>query len=72
MPSLTAVTIGSVTVATGDYLLGDRDGVVIIPRAIAEEAVAKTEEVVATESDMRRALIGGMDPVAAYEKYGKF
>ena len=66
------VTIGSVTIATGDYLLGDRDGVVIVPRTIAEEAVAKTEEVVATESDMRRALIGGMDPVAAYEKYGKF
>jgi len=66
------ITIGSVTIATGDYLLGDRDGVVIVPRAIAEEAVAKTEEVVATESDMRRALTGGMDPVAAYEKYGKF
>jgi len=66
------VTIGSVTVATGDYLLGDRDGVVIVPRAIVEEVVAKTEEVVATESDMRRALTGGMDPVAAYEKYGKF
>ena len=66
------VTIGTVTIATGDYLLGDRDGVVIVPRAIADEAVAKTEEVVATESDMRRALIEGMDPVAAYNKYGKF
>ena len=31
-----------------------------------------TEEVVATESDMRRALVGGMDPVEAYNKYGKF
>ena len=66
------VTIGSVTIATGDYLLGDRDGVVIIPRALAAEVVAKTEEVVATESDMRRALIGGMDPIAAYNTYGKF
>ena len=66
------ITIGSVAIATDDYLLGDRDGVVIIPRAIAEEVVAKTEEVVATESDMRRALIAGMDPVAAYNKYGKF
>ena len=36
------------------------------------KAVTKTEEVVATESDMRKALIGGMDPVAAYHKYGKF
>jgi hypothetical protein len=26
----------------------------------------------ATESDMRAALLGGMDPVAAYERYGKF
>ncbi len=66
------VTIGTVTIATGDYLLADRDGVVIIPRALADDVVAKTEEVVATESDMRRALIGGMDPVAAYNQYGKF
>jgi len=66
------VTIGAVTVATGDYVLGDRDGVVVIPAAIAGEVIARTEEVVATESDMRRALIDGMDPVAAYNKYGKF
>jgi regulator of RNase E activity RraA len=66
------ITIGTVTIRTGDYLLGDRDGVVIVPRAIAEEVIARTEEVVATESDMRRALIGGMDPVEAYNRYGKF
>lgn len=66
------VTIGAVTVATGDYVLGDRDGVVVVPAAIAGEVIARTEEVVATESDMRRALIDGMDPVAAYNKYGKF
>lgn len=66
------VTIGTVTIATGDYVLGDRDGVVIVPRALAEEAVAKAEEVVATESEMRQALIGGMDPVDAYRRFGKF
>jgi regulator of RNase E activity RraA len=66
------ITIGTVTIATGDWLLGDRDGVVIIPRALVEDVVAKTEEVVATETEMRRALIGGMDPVEAYNKYGKF
>jgi regulator of RNase E activity RraA len=66
------VDMGGVTVATGDYVLGDRDGVVVVPRAIVEEAVTRTEEVVATESDMRRALVGGMDPVEAYHKYGKF
>jgi regulator of RNase E activity RraA len=66
------VTIGAVTISTGDYVLGDRDGVVVIPSALAEEVVAKTEQVVATESDMRRALIAGMDPVDAYHKFGKF
>jgi regulator of RNase E activity RraA len=66
------VTIGAVTIATGDYLLGDRDGVVVIPRPLVEDVIAKTEEVVATESEMRRALVGGMDPVDAYHRYGKF
>ena len=45
---------------------------VIIPAEIVEEVVTKTEEVVATESDMRRALVSGMDPVEAYLKFGKF
>ena len=66
------ITIGTVTIATGDYLLGDRDGVVVIPQAIVQEVVTRTEEIVATESDMRRALLGGMDPVEAYRTFGKF
>ena len=66
------VDIGGVTISTGDFLLADRDGVVIVPRAIAEEVVTRTEEVVSTESDMRRALVGGMDPVEAYNTNGKF
>ena len=66
------VTIGTCTITTGDYLLGDRDGVVVIPAAIVDEVVARTEEVVATESKMRRALVSGMDPVEAYRTYGKF
>ncbi len=66
------ITIGAVTIATGDYLLGDRDGVVVIPKAIAADVVTRTEAIVATESDMRRALLGGMDPVEAYHTFGKF
>jgi regulator of RNase E activity RraA len=66
------IDIGGVTISTGDWLLADRDGVVIVPKAIAEEVVVRTEEVVSTESDMRKALVGGMDPVDAYNAYGKF
>jgi regulator of RNase E activity RraA len=67
-----SITIGTVTITTGDYLLGDRDGVVVIPQSIVQEVVTRTEEIVATESDMRRALLGGMDPVEAYRTFGKF
>jgi regulator of RNase E activity RraA len=66
------VVIGEVTISTGDYVLGDRDGVVIVPGSLVEETVARTETVVATESEMRRALISGMDPVDAYHRFGKF
>jgi 4-hydroxy-4-methyl-2-oxoglutarate aldolase len=66
------VTIGAVTVATGDYVLADADGAVAIPQAIAEAAVARTEEVVGMENAVRSAILAGMDPQAAYLKYGKF
>jgi 4-hydroxy-4-methyl-2-oxoglutarate aldolase len=66
------VDIGGVSIRTGDWLLGDRDGVVIIPAECVEDVVTQTEAVVATESEMRRALISGMDPVEAYQKYGRF
>ncbi|MBM3546786.1 MAG: RraA family protein [Alphaproteobacteria bacterium] len=66
------VTIGTVTIGSGDYLLGDRDGVVVLPKEKAAEAVAETERVVSTESDMRKSILAGMDPEKAYLKYGKF
>ncbi len=66
------VTIGAVTISDGDYLLGDRDGVVVVPGTVAAEAIARAEDVAGTESAMRRALLDGMDPVDAYLKYGKF
>jgi regulator of RNase E activity RraA len=66
------ITIGTVTIRSGDWLLGDRDGVVIIPHEVAEEVVAETEAVMSTEGEMRRAIMEGMDPERAYLKYGKF
>jgi 4-hydroxy-4-methyl-2-oxoglutarate aldolase len=66
------VTIGEVTVCSGDYLLADRDGVVVIPRAMAEQVVERTEQVALTENKVRVAILDGMDPQQAYLKYGKF
>ena len=66
------LTIGTVTIRTGDYLLGDRDGVIVLPQALAEEAITRTENVAQVENKVRDAIRGGMDPVDAYLKYGKF
>jgi regulator of RNase E activity RraA len=66
------ITIGSCTIRSGDYVLGDRDGVVVIPRDVAEAAVTRTEAVMQTENRVRTAILEGMDPQEAYLKWGKF
>jgi 4-hydroxy-4-methyl-2-oxoglutarate aldolase len=66
------ITIGDVTIRTGDYLLGDRDGVVIIPAELAEQVITETERVETTENQVREAIRAGVDPVDAYLKFGKF
>ncbi|MFI4986064.1 MAG: RraA family protein [Alphaproteobacteria bacterium] len=66
------VVIGAVTIASGDYILADRDGVVRIPRVRAVEAVRRSEEVIGTENLLRKAILDGMDPQEAYLKFGKF
>ena len=66
------LVIGGVTIRSGDYALADRDGVVIIPGAIAGEVVDRVEEVLRTENKVRTAILQGMDPEQAYLKYRKF
>jgi 4-hydroxy-4-methyl-2-oxoglutarate aldolase len=66
------ITIGTVTISSGDYIIADRDGVVVIPVAMAETVIARTEEVMGTEGEVRRHILAGMDPQEAYKRYGKF
>ena len=66
------IQIGGVPIASGDYLIADRDGIVILPAAIAEEVVAETEALATTETAMREAIMSGMDAVEAYRKFGTF
>jgi len=67
-----AIRIGEVTVSTGDYVLADRDGIVVVPAAIAAEVVQETEGVLRKENLVRKAILQGVDPVQAYLRYGKF
>jgi 4-hydroxy-4-methyl-2-oxoglutarate aldolase len=66
------ICIGGVLIRGGDYVLGDRDGIVVIPSEVLLDVLRKTEEVMQTESKVRTAILGGEDPQQAYLKYGKF
>ena len=66
------IRIGAITIHAGDYVLADRDGVVIIPQGVVKEVVEATEEVMNRESLVRKAILEGVDPREAYLKYGKF
>ncbi|WP_315831706.1 RraA family protein [Bradyrhizobium prioriisuperbiae] len=66
------VKIGDVVIAPGDYLVGDRDGLVRVPAARVEDVVVASEQAIGTESLIRKAILEGMDPQQAYLQYGKF
>jgi 4-hydroxy-4-methyl-2-oxoglutarate aldolase len=66
------IVIGPVSITPGDLIVGDRDGVIVIPQRIAEEVVSKAEEVVRTENLVRAAILEGVLPLEAYQRYGRF
>ena len=66
------VTIGGVRVALGDIVVGDWDGVVVVPRRVAHEVLVRCEKLVGTENKVRAAVRRGMTPLDAYEKFGSF
>ena len=61
---------GGVFVNPRDLILADDDGVVVIPRAIAEKALTLAEEKVRGENLVRQALAEGMSVSEAFRRYG--
>jgi regulator of RNase E activity RraA len=66
------IQIGEVGIRRGDFIVGDKDGVLVIPKQITLEVLQKSEEVVNTEDLVRKAILQGVHPVEAYRKYGRF
>ena len=66
------VTIGRVTVNPEDFIVGDKDGVLVIPQAVTQEVLLKSEEVVRTENLVRKDILKGVNPIEAYRRHGRF
>ena len=58
------------TVAPGDVVVGDADGVIVVPQGLVEEVTAKVVEWAASDSGARGDIVGGMLLLDALKKYG--
>jgi 4-hydroxy-4-methyl-2-oxoglutarate aldolase len=67
-----SIEIGAVQVSPGDWIVGDRDGLVVVPGECVEDVLGEAEQKVATEDEIRDAVRAGALPLAAYERYGTF
>jgi 4-hydroxy-4-methyl-2-oxoglutarate aldolase len=63
------VVCGDVRVRPGDIVFGDFDGVVVIPKEVAEEVVKEAEDKVRRESEFRAAIRRGEDFRITVERY---
>lgn len=64
------VLCGGVVVHPGDIIFGDADGLVVIPRAVEQEAIARAREKVAGEDRARLDLERGDLLRDVYDRYG--
>jgi len=66
------IQIGEVLIHPGDFIVGDANGVVVVPEELALEVLAEAEKVVEVENQIREELRAGADPLELYKKYGRF
>ena len=69
--ALPGTLTNQVRINPGDWIVGDADGVIIVPQEIAMEALVKAEDIEDREQGMREDLAAGMSFDQAFEKWGR-
>ena len=64
------VELGGIEFRSGDLVIADVDGVVVVPHELETEAIRRAWEKVHAENITRDAIRGGMLAGEAYRKYG--
>lgn len=65
------ITFGNgARVSPGDLLVGDRDGVLVIPKSAENEIIQRAYEKVVGESRVRDSILNGMSASEAYKTFG--
>jgi regulator of RNase E activity RraA len=65
-----SIRIGNTVIHPGDFVFGDVDGVVIVPKDLTLEILTTAEDLYRRESGMREDLRRGVGVKDAYAKYG--
>ncbi|QOR71809.1 RraA family protein [Ruania alkalisoli] len=69
--ALRGAITATVSVSPGDFIMGDVDGVVVIPRTVVVDVLERTEALIAQEKISRAEFRSGEDPVAVYRRHGR-
>ncbi|MEM7241996.1 MAG: RraA family protein [Pseudomonadota bacterium] len=62
------VSVGGVSVAPGDIIIGDADGVTVVPLSQADQALKDAEAILAKESEMMERIAQGESLASIYGK----
>lgn len=63
---------GGVTVSPGDFILGDHDGVIVVPQRWAAELIGAAETVVAIEAEIQKEVAAGVMREKALKAHPRF
>lgn len=66
------ILMGEVTVRPGDWIFGDIDGVIAIPKAIAYDVLIAAEAILHKEDEIREMVESGMKPTDVVKNGGYF
>lgn len=64
------IEMQGVRIEAGDIIVGDLDGVCVVPKEIEKEVFSKAIEKARGEKVVKIAIMGGMSAQEAFEKYG--
>ena len=66
------ITLGGVPVQPGDFIVGDSDGVVVVPKDLLIEVLLEAEEIARTETEIRQRVRDGQSVAQLYMEYKRF
>jgi regulator of RNase E activity RraA len=63
---------GNLVVNPGDFVFGDNDGVVIVPKELTVQVIERAEAIRARENESRAAFKSGRSVKDVYNEFGRF